>query len=103
MVRARFVLVSIMTLIAGCGRPSGEAARAPASESSVEGRQRSSTSCTPLETRAAHAPAQRPSFPGQTRACAATSNVSFEVAVLAKNLEHPWAVEPLPGGDLLIT
>jgi glucose/arabinose dehydrogenase len=31
------------------------------------------------------------------------SNVAFDVAVLAKGLEHPWAVEPLPGGDFLVT
>jgi glucose/arabinose dehydrogenase len=59
--------------------------------------------CPPLETRAPEAPGQKPAFPGQTRACAAPSNVAFEVTVLAKGLEHPWAVEPLPGGDLLVT
>jgi glucose/arabinose dehydrogenase len=31
------------------------------------------------------------------------SNVAHQVTVLAKGLEHPWAVEPLPGGDLLVT
>ncbi len=31
------------------------------------------------------------------------SNVAFDVVVLAKGLEHPWAVEPLPQGDLLVT
>ena len=61
------------------------------------------TTCTPLETRAANAPDQRPAFPGQTRACGAPSNVAFAVVVVAKGLEHPWAVEPLPGGDLLVT
>jgi glucose/arabinose dehydrogenase len=59
--------------------------------------------CPPLETRAANAPDQRPAFPGQTRACAIRSNVAFDVVVLAKGLEQPWAVEPLPGGDLLVT
>jgi glucose/arabinose dehydrogenase len=29
--------------------------------------------------------------------------VAFDVVVLARGLEHPWAVEPLPGGDLLVT
>jgi glucose/arabinose dehydrogenase len=29
--------------------------------------------------------------------------VELDVVVLAKGLEHPWAVEPLPGGGLLIT
>ena len=59
--------------------------------------------CTPLEARQPNAPDQRPAFPGQTRACAITSHVAFEVVVLAKGLDKPWAVEPLPGGDLLIT
>jgi aldose sugar dehydrogenase len=31
------------------------------------------------------------------------SGVPFDVTVLAKGLERPWAVEPLPGGDFLIT
>jgi glucose/arabinose dehydrogenase len=29
--------------------------------------------------------------------------VAFRVVVVAKGLENPWAVEPLPGGDLLVT
>jgi glucose/arabinose dehydrogenase len=32
-----------------------------------------------------------------------TSHVDFDVVVLAKGLEHPWAVEPLPDGSLLVT
>ena len=36
-------------------------------------------------------------------ACADRSNVAFDVVVLAKGLEKPWAVEPLPNGDLLVT
>jgi aldose sugar dehydrogenase len=59
--------------------------------------------CAPLETRTANAPEQKPAFPGQTRACAVKSGVAFDVTVLAKGLERPWAVEPLPNGDLLIT
>ena len=59
--------------------------------------------CNPIETREPNAPQQQPAFEGQTRACAAPSNVAFEVAVLAKGLANPWAVEPLPGGDLLVT
>lgn len=59
--------------------------------------------CPPLETREPNAPHQKPAFPGQTRACEAKSEVAFEVTVLARDLEHPWAVEPLPDGDLLVT
>src|SRR5919205_647831 len=46
---------------------------------------------------------QRPAFAGQTRACGVKADAAFEVTVLAKGLERPWAVEPLPNGDLLVT
>lgn len=59
--------------------------------------------CEPVETAQANASDQRPAFAGQTRACAVKSNVEFDVIVLARGLERPWAVEPLPGGDLLVT
>jgi glucose/arabinose dehydrogenase len=59
--------------------------------------------CEPLEKRPPNAPQQKPAFEGQTRACAAESKVRFQVQVLAKGLAHPWAVEPLPNGELLVT
>lgn len=59
--------------------------------------------CVPLETRAPNVPDQRPAFAGQTRACGVSSKVAFDVIVLAKGLNKPWAVEPLPSGDFLIT
>ena len=65
--------------------------------------QDSRAGCAPLETRAPNAPDQRPAFAGQTRACAVKSGVAFDVVVLARGLDKPWAVEPLPGGDLLVT
>ncbi|MEX1182603.1 MAG: PQQ-dependent sugar dehydrogenase [Gemmatimonadota bacterium] len=59
--------------------------------------------CTPLETRPANAPDQRPAFESQTRTCGIASSVAIVVDVIATGLEHPWAVEPLPTGELLIT
>lgn len=56
-----------------------------------------------LETRTANVPEQRPTFPEQTRARGMQSSAAFEVTVLAQGLKNPWAVEPLPNGDLLIT
>jgi glucose/arabinose dehydrogenase len=58
---------------------------------------------TPLETRDRNASNQTPAFPGQTRACEVTANVAFAVDVIASGLDHPWSVEPLPNGDLLVT
>ncbi|HWS90384.1 MAG TPA: PQQ-dependent sugar dehydrogenase [Pyrinomonadaceae bacterium] len=59
--------------------------------------------CAPLETSEPNASKQKPAFPGQTRACGVKADAAFDVTVLAKGLERPWAVEPLPGGDLLVT
>ena len=58
---------------------------------------------TPLETRSPNATDQKPTFPGQTHACESPSTVAFDVTVLTSALVNPWAVEPLPGGDLLVT
>ena len=63
----------------------------------------STSPCAPIETRTANAPEQKPAFPGQSRACAVKSDVAFDLTVLAKGLDRPWAVEPLPDGDILIT
>lgn len=62
-----------------------------------------STQCASVETRAANAAEQKPAFPGQTRACAVRSEAAFDVIVVAQGLNKPWAVEPLPEGDFLIT
>lgn len=59
--------------------------------------------CEPIDIGEPNTPEQRPTFEGQTRACEMSSETQFDVQVLTKNLEKPWAVEPLPDGDLLIT
>ena len=59
--------------------------------------------CQPLETSDPNASNQKPTFKEQTRACGIRSKTAFEVKVVAKGLENPWAVEPLPNGSLLVT
>ena len=61
------------------------------------------TDCEPLETSPPEDPSQEPAFPEQTRACGVTSDVDYEVSVVSTGLERPWAVEPLPDGDFLVT
>ena len=60
-------------------------------------------SCPTVDTRPPEGRDQKPTFPGQTRACAVKGDVAFDVTVVAKGLQHPWAVEPLPNGDFLVT
>jgi aldose sugar dehydrogenase len=74
-----------------CSRP----AAAPADQGTGQ--------CTPVALGAPNVPEQTPAFEAQTRACASPSGVAFDVVIVARGLEHPWAVEPLPGGDLLVT
>ena len=60
-------------------------------------------SCKALETRAPNAPDSAPGVSGPDPGVWGEIQVAFDVVVLAKGLEHPWAVEPLPRGDLLVT
>jgi glucose/arabinose dehydrogenase len=88
-------IMILSTATAACARGSGDAPQQAADESA--------RACEPLETRLANAESQQPAFEGQTRACGVTSGVAFEVTVIAAGLDHPWAVEPLPDGDFLVT
>ena len=65
--------------------------------------QANNSGCPTIETRPPNADTQKPAFAGQTRVCEVKSNVNFEVVVLAKGLDRPWAVEPLPDGSFLVT
>jgi glucose/arabinose dehydrogenase len=89
--------------IAGCHNGSADSVESLQATPTDAGAQGPSRQCAPLETRQPNAAEQRPTFPAQTRACKAESQAAFDVAVLAEGLEHPWAVEPLPDGSLLIT
>jgi glucose/arabinose dehydrogenase len=96
-------IIALAAAAVACGSSATPAVSAGSRTADARAAGGGDTSCTPLETRAANAPDQRPAFPGQTRACGSPSNVAFDVVVVARGLEHPWAVEPLPGGDLLVT
>lgn len=92
---------TLTAVVAACAQNTREATpTTPAPGASATGQ---GAPCSPLETREANVPEQKPAFPGQTRACAVKSDAAFEVTVVAKGLENPWAVEPLPNGDLLVT
>jgi glucose/arabinose dehydrogenase len=92
-------------LLAGCSPQTGASAdAAPADTPQVAGSGGTgSQPCTPLETRPANGAGQQPAMQGQTRACGVRGNVAFDVQVVARGLNKPWSVEPLPDGALLVT
>ena len=106
-----FSLFTAAAVLAGCSAEqsaNAAPARAPEAPAAVEAAppaeaETSAQQCTPLETRAANGAGQRPAFQGQTRACGVRSGVAFDVAVVARGLQNPWAVEPLPDGAHLVT
>jgi glucose/arabinose dehydrogenase len=55
------------------------------------------------ETGEANAPQQTPAFQNQTRAPLPANQPRLEMAVIAKNLPHLWAMEFLPDGRMLVT
>lgn len=57
----------------------------------------------PVETRPPNGVGQKPAFPGQTRAPRRTANVAFEVRTVARGIFHPWAIEVLADGRMLVT
>ncbi|OFW38817.1 MAG: glucose dehydrogenase [Acidobacteria bacterium RIFCSPLOWO2_12_FULL_67_14] len=46
---------------------------------------------------------QRPAFAGQTDAPAQPAGVAFDVLTVAAGLEHPWGMDFLPDGRILVT
>ena len=79
----------LVTLATACGEP----AKGPGNQ--IPGRA--------LETGKPNAPEQQPGFVGQTRAPYKTTNVAFDVRVVARELEHPWAVAFLPDARMLVS
>jgi glucose/arabinose dehydrogenase len=92
------MLLLVATTVACNERPEEATENTPPTDTSA-----SAACTTPLETRPANAPSQTAAFTGQTRACGVSANVAFTVDVVASGLNRPWAVEPLPNGDLLVT
>ena len=88
-------------ILAACASPGAQTPNGTSTASATVGA--GAANCTPIETRAPNATGQEPAFAGQTRICGVTSNVAFDVAVIASGLEHPWSVEPLPDGQFLVT
>lgn len=86
---------------AGDGQRAGEA-RSGAGNAAVEtagGR----PAAGPEETREPNAAWQNPAFEGQTRAPKPADTDRWSLETVAKGLDHPWAIEFLPDGSMLVT
>jgi aldose sugar dehydrogenase len=57
----------------------------------------------PAQTGPANAPDQEPAFPAQTRAPRPAEPTAWRQEDVASGLVHPWALEVLPDGRLLVT
>ncbi len=79
-------VVPLITLLAACDASSSGGVEGP-----------------PVETRSPHGVGQEPAFAGQTRAPRLTEDVAFEIETVARDLEHPWAVEVFEDGRMLVT
>ena len=105
----RHLILAFAMLLCGFGTACNRSGQEQRAQARSETTPQTTTQTTrpdgrpPLETRKANVPEQRPTFPAQNRAPRLPSAAAFGVTVLAKGLEHPWAVEPLPNGDLLLT
>lgn len=100
----RVAAIALAAVATACTqqRP-GELSDSAGSQQVVNGIARGAALGPALETRDANGKDQAPAFAGQTRIGSIKSNVAFDVTVLATGLEKPWAVEPMPGGDILVT
>lgn len=97
------VPIAVFAVLAACAPRPESAAETSPGETAQAQPAGGSAQCTPLETRNPNGSGQRPATPGQTRTCGVQSNIAFDVQVVARGIERPWAVEPLPDGTLLVT
>lgn len=57
----------------------------------------------PAETAERQAPHLAPAFEGQTRAPQPAATAAWSLETVAEGLEHPWAIEFLPDGSMLVS
>ena len=56
-----------------------------------------------VDKRPPNAKTQKPARPDQTRAPEAASSVAYDVVTVAEGLDHPWGMQFLPDGRMLVT
>lgn len=72
-------------------------------QAATEPEENSAASARTEETRDREAPHLEPAFAGQTRAPIPEDTEEWTLETVAEGLEHPWAMEFLPDGSMLVT
>jgi glucose/arabinose dehydrogenase len=85
------LLIAATLVLAACGPQPTEAQTTPAAQEGA-----------PVETRPANAP-YAAALPDQTRAPRFAAGVQFQTVTVAEGLSHPWGLDFLPGGRMLVT
>jgi len=70
--------------------------------SSTENGEKDTTKLPPVETNGANTD-YKPAFKGQTRTAGVKTTTPYKVEKIAGGIGRPWAVVPMPGGQLLTT
>ena len=76
-------------LLAACNAEQTEAQTVQVKQATVETRQPNTS--------------YQPALPSQTRAPVRTADVAFQVVTVARGLEHPWGLDFLPGGAMVVS
>ena len=97
--RNMFLYMVLFTLVScgGTDTPKRE------SETPTTPTQPQEDTADPVPTPPPNAEGQEPAFPEQTRAPQLNSGVTLAVTEVASGLSHPWAIEFLPDGRLIMT
>jgi aldose sugar dehydrogenase len=92
--------LAILALCAACSK---EAAPPTTVDATPTAGATSTQPGAPLETREPNGKDFTPAFPGQTRAPSLKSDITLDVAVVAKDVKSGWAFEFLPDQRMLVT
>jgi len=85
------ITAAVSLLIAACGS-AGNKQETPTD----------TTALPPVETQAANSN-YKPAFEGQTRIAGVKTTTPYDVSVVVKTLNHPWAIITMPDGRFLVT
>jgi aldose sugar dehydrogenase len=101
--KTQFAIILALTFLTAGTACAQKPEQKPDPKADPKAEQKATQECQPVTTATANSPEQKPAFAGQTRTCAVKTSAPIAVTVVAKGLQNPWAVEPMPDGTFLVT